>query len=237
MSTSGGAEGAGLATRTAHLVAAQILTLFTAPTIIVPAPGAGKMIVPLQVFTEWAPGLDQYEVNTPQIAYDSNRAGGMIATVGGALVLSSATASVELNAALGGVSWQGVEYAKSVAADKPITLSQSDSMTTPGGNPLARGPIVTSTLAAGGAGYAPGDVGTIDFDGIAAYVVDTVGALGTVLTYHLTNVGVGYDTISNPLDTTATTGVGTGLTLNVTAIPPADGDLYVTTLYRVFAFH
>lgn len=88
------------------------------------------------------------------------------------------------------------------------------------------GSVLTSDLSSGGADYALGDTFTIDGgDGTAAGEVDTVDGGGAVLTYHLTSGGDGY-AVGSGYSTTATTGIGTGftldiLTLTVTATGPA----------------
>lgn len=110
-------------------------------------------------------------------------------------------------------------------------------------DPQSNGTIVTTTLDDGGTGYDVGDTGTIDqpISGTeATYTVSTVGALGVVLTYTVT-AGTGlYGTDSNPHATTAgggQPGIGTGLSLNVTAVVAAVGDLYVTVAYYAVTIH
>jgi len=85
--------------------------------------------------------------------------------------------------------------------------------------------ITGSTLASGGTGYANGNTFTINGSNIqtlATGVVDTVGGGGVVTAYHLTGNGVGYFTASG-VATTATSGVGTGLTINITSVDHGNG--------------
>ena len=76
------------------------------------------------------------------------------------------------------------------------------------------------TIANGGTGYAPGDSFGIGGSGTqGAGVVDTVGGGGVVLTAHATNSGKNYQA-QNGVRTFGNDpqpGVGTGLTLNITA--------------------
>lgn len=105
--------------------------------------------------------------------------------------------------------------------------------------------ISSSTLNMGGLGYAMGDTFTVDGsgDGVAAGVVDTVGAMGVVTAYHLTDPGNTYTTTTGET-TMATSGIGTGLTLNIvagvgtgltvtTTVLAGDGTLTVTVWYTV----
>lgn len=74
--------------------------------------------------------------------------------------------------------------------------------------------FASGSAASGGSGYAPGDTGTISGgDGTATYLVLDVGAGGTVLTVS-TSGGTGYST-SKFNATTATSGTGMGLRLNI----------------------
>lgn len=81
----------------------------------------------------------------------------------------------------------------------------------------ATGPITTSALASGGSGYAVNDTFVINVDSNNAEgIVDTVSG-DVVLTYHLTNVGTVY-LVGSGVSTGATSGVGTGLTIDITAV-------------------
>ncbi len=94
---------------------------------------------------------------------------------------------------------------------------------------IRTGPIVTSSLAAGGSGYAVNDTGTVNTQ------VYTGGA-----TYTVNSGGDGYHTTSNPVSTThsgAQAGSGTGFTINVNSIPAADGTIYYTLFYRILTLH
>lgn len=88
---------------------------------------------------------------------------------------------------------------------------------------VAGGPIVATNTndpdGFPGTGYAPGDTGTIQqgSNSSAHYRVDTVDGGGAVTAYTITNPGSGYFPAQG-LNTTATSGSGTFLTLNVTEV-------------------
>jgi hypothetical protein len=74
--------------------------------------------------------------------------------------------------------------------------------------------IASSSGAAAGTGYVAGDTFTVDTGSTLAHgKVLTVGALGIVTSYALLTLGAGYAVAT--VATTATSGVGTGLTLNI----------------------
>lgn len=80
--------------------------------------------------------------------------------------------------------------------------------------------ISGSSLNAGGVSYAPGDTGTVTTGSAdATYIVNTVDGGGAVLTYTLTSAGTAYVTGTNISTATGggQPGVGTGLTLDITA--------------------
>jgi hypothetical protein len=98
------------------------------------------------------------------------------------------------------------------------------------------GGITSTTLAAGGLGYAIGDTGVIaagNFD--ATYQVLTVDGAGAVLTYSITSPGTSY-LPANGVTTNiggAQPGAGAGFTINITAVALGDGTLKVTTFYSI----
>ena len=81
---------------------------------------------------------------------------------------------------------------------------------------LAAGAIRTQTIASGGTGYAVGDTGTIASGGAVYKVFSVSRGVVTAITFSVP-YGSGY-TISSGVTTTATTGSGTGLTLNITGV-------------------
>ena len=86
--------------------------------------------------------------------------------------------------------------------------------------PASYGVILTTSLGVGGAGYAPGDTGTVNTgNGQATYVVNTVAA-GAVVTYTITFGGQKYAVAAGVATTDGGTqpGVGAGFTINILTI-------------------
>ncbi len=85
------------------------------------------------------------------------------------------------------------------------------------------GRIATSSLNAAGLGYAPGDTFGVDFGNTdATGVIDTVGVGGAVLTYHIVDKGSNYFKHVGR-STTATTGIGTGFKITISAVQTVAG--------------
>lgn len=81
--------------------------------------------------------------------------------------------------------------------------------------------IFTSTLGVGGTGYAPNDTFTVASGNMdATGVVDTVGGGGVVTAYHIISAGSNYAVTAGAptAQAGAQPGVGTGLTINITAV-------------------
>lgn len=228
-----------------HLDAAAILTLFSAPTTIVAAPGANKAIVVVNSFGEFKAATTAYGTVSLAAYYGAPLLANQ-ATVGLDALLdgnqtSKLTSAVPMLQGAGGSLIDpplATGYTRTLVANAPLVVGSITS------DPQHQSAILTTALVAGGADYVIGDTGTVNgkvFGTAAAYVVDTVAAVtGAVLTYRLVSLGTGYDTISNPHSTTAAgaqPGIGTGFTLNITAINPADGDMYVTVLYQTLTLH
>jgi hypothetical protein len=222
-----GAGGAPLLTTTVNLSAAQILALSATPITLVPAPGAGKVVVPFSVVLV---------LNVGSILYST--VGGDLVNVGYANTVGSTNlfqfsdllvlaASTLLQVGTG----SGSPCSILPGADNQALVVQA-AQTYPGGT------IATATLAAGGTGYVANDTGTIE-DGSdnATYKVLTVGALGAVLTFQVTVAGQQY-LVENNIPTVnggAQPGVGTGFEVNVTAVTQGNGTLKATTYYQILA--
>lgn len=82
------------------------------------------------------------------------------------------------------------------------------------------GTITTATVDSGGTGYAVGDTGVVGSQASATYIV-TAESGGVVSAIKMTYGGGGYSTGSG-ISTTASTGNGSGLTLNITAVASGD---------------
>lgn len=237
MSTSGGTAGGGVKIATVHVDSAAIATLFSTPPILVAAPGTGQAVSVLEITYDVVAGNALYDSTGAGVYYDGNLISGQ-----------------EINADLANIDIFGqVAYTSQfLPGAQPVgtIYTTTDVVNTAvvvgclTGDPTSFGPVATTTLASGGAGYVIGDTGTIDTqapDGGAAYVIDTVAAItGAVLTYHLTDPGTGYTTTQNPVTTTSggsQPGVGTGFTVNVVTLAPLVADLYVTVYYTLVATH
>jgi hypothetical protein len=85
----------------------------------------------------------------------------------------------------------------------------------------AAGVVLTSSLGSGGSGYVLGDTFTVNGTcnaGTATGLVTSITG-GTVVTYTLSPAGIGCSDASG-VSTTALTGVGSGLTINILSVSP-----------------
>lgn len=217
------AGGGGLSTATISLTSAQIKALDVTPITLVAAAGAGKIIRPITFDLAYTFGTKPY------------------GSVGGSasLVLRYGTTTGQtfpLSApALDRAAASELSCYRPAPDVGPLNAAVNATLNVLASETLAAGPIATSALNAGGLAYAAGDTGTVDGAGSAdaTYVIDTVGALGVVLTYHLDFAGTAYVT-QNAVTTTAgggQPGVGTGFAINVTTVTPGDGTLKILAYY------
>lgn len=206
---------------TVPLTANQINHLFSAPVTLIATPGAGKMIVPLQVITFLHSGTVAFGKVGASVGFffgtTANSVPGTLDVVEAADNISTAPLTITANSA-------------PLANTAIIAGGLVDDF-------VNGGTIVTSNVHAGGAGllYAPGDTGGINSAGVvpANYTIDTVGAGGAVLTYHLTNGGSG-SPISSNVGTFTSTGSGDGnFAIDITAITPGNGSASVTLFYTI----
>lgn len=225
---------AALLSLTTSLSSADILALSPGTKVVVPAPGAGKIIIVLGMAFSFHFGTVAYsgpfgDTLTP--SYNDGVPTNLLE-----LDLQNASTGIVglVTAALSQLAYKGGQVieplaALSAAANTAVILT---------GSGYNFGPIVTSTLGAGGAGYAANDTGTITTgSGNATYKVLTVGGGGAVLTYQITAPGTKYATANGVATATggAQPGVGVGFTVNITAVTLGDGTLKVTTYYQVLA--
>lgn len=239
MSTSGGAN-AGRAGATVTITAAQMHTLNSDPQTILAAPGAAKMYVVTGVALEYVPALTGFEGTiSPQVFYGSLAGDGATKynqDIGGTAPVAWFADLIpparNNDVAVDGVSRAGASNAALVFGDSS------------GGVDVATaGPIVTTTIAAAGLDYVVNDTGTIDgpiYGAAGTYIVTGVGALGVVTGLTVTGAGTGFTLAGSPYATStggAQPGIGAGLTVNVTAISPDDGAMYVTPYFSILTLH
>ena len=220
----GGGQVALLSTTTV-LTPAQILAMLATGQQVVPAPGAGKIIVPMSMVFVLQFGIHAYSTGGQpdklSPSYGQNGDAPVLANIDGLV-----TSATNLVAFAPGELFQP---AGPIADDvnQPITVFGSN---------YNFGPIVTATLGAGGLGYAANDTGTItNGANDATYKVLTVGAGGAVLTFQITGAGTAC-TVANgnaTVDGGAQPGVGVGFTVNITAVQTGDGTLKVVTYYQI----
>ncbi len=238
MSTSGGGT---LTLHTTTITPAQILTLFTVKVPVVPALGAGVVAFPVAGMVQFNYASTAYVgVNNPALIPDLDPQLDITSATYGLFCLDNAFCEYGQDAIAALVpprtNQNNSSLFASLAANRPLIFWDPNI----GQNPTLTGTITTSTLNAGGSGYAIGDTGTINGSqspgtAPATYVINTVGLItGDVLTYTITNHDPGY-VVANAVATTNTApqaGIGTGFKINITAIPAADSTIVVTSLYH-----
>ncbi len=203
-----------------ELTAAQIALAGSAPAELLPAPGAGRTIVPLLVAGQATDGSIPFYASGVEIAYTGD-----------------AQNLIDNNVPLaGGLAppdpfW--FQIVRIPAGTFPRPTIENTAISLFGGGDDSSGAILANVLNAGGLGYAPADTFTISGGLVLATgVVDTVGGGGAVLTYHLTAHGAGYVPAAG-VATTATSGGGAGLTININTVTPANGTARIWILYLV----
>jgi hypothetical protein len=206
------------------LTASQINHLFSAPLTLVAAPGTGKMLQPLYIV---------FAYHAATISFNSSSQIHTRITFGPA----GQEMVDDQGVFMPDVSSVTVDQANNQDAS-PTTNFENLPFTLYSNTDLVNfGEITASNLTVGnaGLGYAPGDTGTISIaiDNTATYVIDTVGAGGAVLTYHLSLAGSGYP-VQSAVGTTVSTGAGDGnFQIDITAITPGDGIGSVSVTYKV----
>jgi hypothetical protein len=210
---------------TVTLTAAQIRALQTTPVVVVPAPGAGKIIVPFGIATVFNFGTVPYKVASG----GADALNALYAPAGGSLELTLNNVVV---AAVSNFSYNGC-FPNLLQI---LPGNDNNAVDLAASNNYTNGPIATATLGVGGAGYAVNDTGTISGGSAdATYKVLTIGAGGAVLTFQITGAGTSYATANGVATATggAQPGIGVGFTVNITAVTQGDGTLKVVTYYQI----
>jgi len=212
-----------ICTRT--LQPADIATLFSNPVVLVPAPGAGKIINVLSAafffthgsVTYFAPAdimVAEYLSSLNQVL-SGNAISGLLSTTG-SLYFMAPGGSGTNNAMLPGDDNQSV------------ILQANDDYPASG--------VGASTLGAQGTGYVLHDTGTITTgNGDATYQITGVGALGIVTSFKITYAGTNYMVGAGQATATGGSqpGVGINFTVDVNALLAGNGTLKVVTYYQI----
>lgn len=214
-----------LRSATTRLTSAQIVALKTTAITLVPAPGAGRIILVMGIALVYKFNTFAYVLNAGASSFQYNDAAHTV-------IAAPLTADIVLATA------SSFAYTPGTLLTPTAILPGADNVAAvlAGAPDYNIGPIVTTTLGAGGAGYAANDTGTLTHGANdATYKVLTVDGLGAVLTYQITAAGTDY-VVENGSPTAtggAKPGVGVGFTVNITAIRTGDGTLKVVTYYQI----
>lgn len=222
--TGGGGSGL-LLTASVELTAAEVLALDSVPIQVVAAPGSGKAISVVKA-------VGVYTFVSRKFSKDPNGSSTLLKIRWGASSATDETWTDLYSAISGAISAASDNVNATFLTDVPSADYDNQPLSLASAHSLRFGPIATSTKNAGGTGYAPGDTGTVDGAGSAdaTYVIDTVDGGGAVLTYHLDASGTAYeDTIG--VTTTASSGGGSGFTIDITDVAKGNGTLEITIYY------
>ena len=217
------------------LSAADIVALNTIPVELVAAPGAKKMIFPVGILLEgifntapFASGGDIFFYVGDSDAY-VEATSSLINTVGVADDVVLGTVNRLDSAALARWAGNGLNYgtgpsdmAPSASLENKPLVMFADATFIAG----VSGAVATSSLNAGGTGYAVDDTGTINVGTGATYVVNTIdGVAGRIATSTLNAGGTGY--AANDTGTIAT---GTGGAYIIDTVDGAVGAVLTSAL-------
>ena len=204
---------------------AQIAALHTTPVVLIPAPGAGKIIFVLSagVFYTWG-GVSYYAAAD---AFAVQYVGS------GNSVLNLGNFSNVLSVAQSQYAYQpgGPDSAFLMLSgddNQPVEMQASDDYPASG--------VGASTIGAHGTGYVLNDTGTITTgQGDATYLITGVGALGIVTSFKITYAGTGYTVGAGQATATGGSqpGVGINFTINVNALLAGNGTLKVVVYYQI----
>ena len=195
------------------LTADDIRTASDSELELLPAPGVGRVVQLLAVTVATTAGSIPFELASVSSSYSGD-----------------ATNLFDVPILIG----QAYDNVASILLETELAfdypLVENKAILLVGATSDATGAVATSEVDDPGLGYEAEDTFTL-INGVTG-VVDTVGALGVVETYHLTANGSAILPAAT-LTQTATSGVGTGLTLTVLTITLANGTARVYVEFQV----
>ncbi len=221
----------GVRTVLTTLTSANIIALNGTPITVVAAQGANTIIVP-----SWDSSYE-FKAGSRGFGCSPSGSGGLNWSVGGV------TAKRDTNYAAviqGNVSafQMTLTALSTIAGDISAMINQPLVVSTNG--TCTFGEIATSAVNAGGTAYANGDTGTISGtcykSGTPATYTVLTSTAGAVNTISVSSTA-GYYAVTTGCATSATTGIGTLLTVNVNTINQGNGSAYVKTNYQVITTH
>ena len=200
--------------------AAALEDSFATPIEIVPAPGPGKMIIPLAWSTELSTGAPQ----------STGKCGAVYATDVASFVSDGTDSQTLVN--LGGTS-NGYRQAASPAGVYLPYENDALMLIADGALDDSTGGIGAYEITAGGTGYAVADTVRIGDTG-ARLTVATISEGGVVTGLTVTNTGSACVISETPVATTKLTGSGNnGLTLTISGLATPTVTATVTTWYTL----
>lgn len=209
------------------LTSAQVQNLHTTPVQLIPAPGAGFAIVMVEFVIVLGIGSVVFATqggDTLTTPYT-----GTSGLTGTATISTLVSRTVNTMRSVVGTPLANAAFGVSTGIDnQAINLVAAANYNA--------GAIVSSTVGAGGSGYAVNDTGSISAGiGDALYIITSVGAGGAVTGYTLTAAGTKY-VVANGVATAdggAQPGVGTGFTVNISAVNAGNGTIRALPYYAI----
>lgn len=205
--------------------AADILALSTTPKVLVPAAGAGTIISVQSFALVFTVGTVTYNGSSGD-QLDVFYSGGSIDLVDPSPLSGNIVTAVGYYANAG-LSTGSTFITTSGIINTAVVLSGSN---------YNGGAVLTTSLGAGGLGYAVNDTGFINAGNtFCTYKVLTIGAGGAVLTYQIVTAGSQY-LVANGVATGrsgAQPGVGNGLTINILTVQSGNGTMKTYTYYDI----
>lgn len=209
---------------TIDILSETIYTAFYGEYIeLVPAPAADETIVPVMVVIQFKYATTPYATNSANFVLNWGPPLATFPVPNGSFTAAILEGVVNAVLILPSASLYGESFPQAGTMGCNLTLTIDAA---PNG-----APAISAIVSDGGTGYAVNDAGTIDTgDGNATYEIATESG-GVAETVTITFGGEDYENETN-VATTATSGGGTGMTLDVTSALTTSGTMRVTTFYR-----